>query len=241
MESIAAIITTSPIRSHPSTDIINETVNSIRKQLPSSEIIIMVDGIREEQAYLSNQYNEYKQRLLNKCETEWTNVKCKIFETFSHQSLMVSETIKEINIPILLFTEHDMPLYIDREYQWSQLVKTIEENQADLIRFCMEPFIINAWQHMMIDKKPQIINGAPMLRTSQWSQRTHLASTNFYRRLMRDNFTNESRTFIEDKIHGLPGQQGWARWKLWIYAPEGDMQRCYTTDGRKDEPKYDNR
>lgn len=240
MESITAIITTSPIRSHPSTDIIEETVNSVRGQLPNSEIIIMVDGVRKEQNYLSDQYSEYKRRLLNKCEKQWSNVSCRIFESFSHQSIMVTETLKEISTPILLFTEHDMPLYTDREYQWPSLVKTIQQGQADLIRFCMEPFILDAWQHMMVDKEPQIINGAPMLRTTQWSQRTHLASTDFYRNMMYNNFTHKSRTFIEDKIHGLPGQEGWSNWKLWIYAPSGDMQRCYTTDGRKDEPKYAN-
>lgn len=236
MEQITCVIPTSPIRLHPSTEIIDETIGSIRKQLSDSKIIIMVDGVREEQSYLEDKYNEYKNRLLTKREA-WGNLDITVFSEYSHQAKMLRETLDQIDTPIILFTEHDMPLK-DREFDWAKFVEVIQSGEANVIRFCMEHNILPDWQHMMLDKEPQMIQGVPLLRTLQWSQRTHLASVDFYKMILSKYFNDTSRTFIEDKIHGYPGQQGWDEWKLWIYAPEGDMQYCYTTDGRKDEPKY---
>ncbi len=243
---ITVLIPTSPIHSHPSTAIIDETIDSIRLQLPTSEIIVMVDGVRPEQEGRRADYDEYQRRLLWKCNHAWTNVRCKIFTEFSHQVRMTTKTIPEITTPILLFVEHDMPLMADRTFQWNECADAIKTGDANLVRFCMEPYIIDAWQHMMLDQTPVTVCGAPMLRTCQWSQRVHLASVAFYRELLDRYFDDRSRTFMEDRLHGpaaeaysRDGVMGWLTWRLWIYAPPGDIQRFYTTDGRGDEPKYD--
>jgi hypothetical protein len=79
----------------------------------------------------------------------------------------------------------------------------------------------------------------PLLRTAQYSQRPHLASTDLYRRMLTDCFSPQSKAFIEDRMHSvvyeayrLRGKAGWNDWKLWLYAPAGDMKRSYHTDGR---------
>ncbi len=88
-----------------------------------------------------------------------------------------------------------------------------------------------------------------MMRTAQWSQRPHLASTAFYRDMIDRYFNPQSRTMIEDVMHGIvheayqrEGEMGWNLWRLWIYTPETDslgIKRSYHLDGRGADPKYD--
>jgi hypothetical protein len=74
----------------------------------------------------------------------------------------------------------------------------------------------------------------------QWSQRPHLASTAFYRQMIKNYFNPKSRTMIEDVIHGVviescrkDAVMGWYSRRLWIYTPEGNIKRSYHLDGRR--------
>jgi hypothetical protein len=93
-----------------------------------------------------------------------------------------------------------------------------------------------------------IVEGQPLLRTAQWSQRPHLASTEFYRNVLSRYFGTEARTMIEDVMHGVVDhawrtdrEQGWERFRLWLYAPPGDVKRSTHLDGRAGESKFEDR
>jgi hypothetical protein len=89
------------------------------------------------------------------------------------------------------------------------------------------------------------------IRTSQWSQRPHIASVAYYRRILDSHFSADAKCFIEDKMHGvldqayiLDGIAGWNQHRIHIYDPgngNGNMKRSYHTDGRAGERKYDER
>jgi hypothetical protein len=64
---VAVLIPTSPIPSHPSTEMIETTIASVKEQLPDAPIILMIDGIRPEQAELRPAYEEYTRRILWRC------------------------------------------------------------------------------------------------------------------------------------------------------------------------------
>jgi len=75
----------------------------------------------------------------------------------------------------------------------------------------------------------------------QWSQRPHLASTVFYRRLLSTYFKPTSKAFIEHGAYGplyeevkYEGMMGWHLWKVWIYCSTegGHIQRSYNLNGR---------
>lgn len=245
---ITVIILTSPIASHPSTAIIDQTIRDIRKVLKHSEIIIGIDGVRAEQEEYRERYEQYKQALLWKCNNEWGNVLPVVFEDHMHQAAMTRKLLKLVKTPTLLFVEHDTALAPDFEYDWTKFVRAIEEGYAYTIRFHFEARIPDEHKYMMIGEVENVC-GLPLLRTSQWSQRPHLSSTAFYRDMMERYFTDDSRTMIEDKVHGYPaelyeheGINGWYQWRLWIYYPEGNnIKRSYTTDGRGNDPKYEMR
>jgi len=240
MDKITVVIPTSPIRSHPSTDIIDQCIKDIRMQLPNSEIIIMIDGVREEQDYLKDQYNEYTSKVMWKCLHEWNNVMPMHFSSHMHQSGMMLKTIDEIKTPLLLYVEHDTPLVPDRKIDWQKCIKFIEDGQANTIRFHFENVIPEAHKDLILNKQDDFV------KTIQWSQRPHLSSVVYYRDQVMSHFPKTARTMIEDKYHGVvmndfyaDGIHGWNKHKLWIYHPKNGIQRSYNLDGRGDEPKYE--
>ena len=78
-----------------------------------------------------------------------------------------------------------------------------------------------------------------------WWQRPHVARVDFYRDRVMPLFPESSRTFIEDKLYGVMlndferrGDAAWWDWRVFIYAPRGDMQMSWHTDARGSETKY---
>lgn len=242
-DDITVLVPTSPIEAHPNTEIIEETIKSIRERLPSSEIIIMIDGVREEQSGKTHNYTEYTRRLLWKCNFEWGNVYPLLFETHQHQANMTREALTHVRTPTILFVEHDTPLTGDIPFP--QMVGAMAGGEVNLIRFHYEAAVHPEHKHLMLDEVPLEINGVPLLRCAQWSQRPHLASTDFYRSIIDRYFPPSGCTMIEDRIYGelenawfTRGVAGWNDFRVWMYAPEGDIKRSLNLDGRGSEPKY---
>lgn len=240
-EMVTAIVLTSPIKSNPSTAIIEETIRSIKKQMPQAQIYIGFDGVREEQEHLRENYNQFIQKALYLCNTEWDAVPF-VFDKHMHQVGMTRAILDQVNTPTVLFVEHDTPLVTDEVIDWIDLIEAIRLCEANVIRFHYEANIPKEHQHLMIDV-PQ--NG--LLKTIQWSQRPHLASTDFYKHILKTYFSDDARCFIEDKLHGVVQQEyaemgfrGWDRWKLFIYYPDvKNIKRSLNLDGREGAEKFD--
>lgn len=240
---ITVLIPTSPIPSHPNTDILEETIGTVRARLPRAEIILMFDGVREQQEDRRADYEEYIRRVLWKCNTQWINVLPLVFNEHGHQANITREALKYVKTPTVLFVEHDTP--ICEQIPFYQLIGAVIHGDAKVIRLHHEAMILKEHRSLMIGEL-ETVNGVQMQRTFQWSQRPHIASTEFYRGMLDQFFKPESRTMIEDKMHGIVqsafldrGKSGWNDFKLWIYAPDGDMKRSYHTDGRESDPKFE--
>ena len=119
-----------------------------------------------------------------------------------------------------------------------------------MVRFHHESVIPEAHQHMMVGsyiyRNHVVARGIEFLTTCQFSARPHLATIDFYRRVL-ECFTPQAKTFVEDKMHGvcheaykLRGDAGWREWPIGIYAPaDGNLKRSYHLDGRAGGPKFD--
>lgn len=231
---VTIILATSVLPSHPSTDIIDETIKSIRVHFPTNEIIMQIDGLRKEQANREEAYNEYKNKILWKCLHEYINVLPIIFDEHSHQSTMMRKTIDEIQTSLLLYIEGDAPLTPDMPIDWQKCLDLIEYEKANTIRFHFEALIPEQHNNLMFGLEDGF------MKTSQWSQRPHLSRVSYYRNVilppLKDN------VFIEDTTHGLIQEDckinGWDSHKLWIYHPEGNIKRSYHLDGREGTRKY---
>jgi hypothetical protein len=242
-KDITVVLVTSVIPSHPDTRIIDETIESIRYHLPDSEIILQIDGLREEQIHRKGDYDEYKNRILWKCLHEYKNVLPIIFEEHSHQTTMIKETVSIIKTPLMLYVEGDTPLVTDEHINWNDCIRLIESDKANTIRFYHEAKVPEAHDWLMLELEDGF------LQTYQWSQRPHLTKVSYYKDKIIPHLPD--KTFIEDVLHSLiyeayivpwrknGRRDGWNEHKLWIYYPsKTNNKRSYHLDGRQGLRKF---
>lgn len=240
---VTVMIPVSPIKSHPSIEIINETIGTIRTHLPDAEIIVTFDGVREEQEDRRDDYEEFKRRFLWECYHNplYKNILPINFTEHMHQVKMAREALEYVNTDLVLYCEQDTPLTPDVAIDWQKCMKFIRSGEANMIRFHFEASVPEPHKHMMIG---EVEDG--FLRTAQWSQRPHLISKAYFERVLNSYFSANAVCFIEDKMHGVVheawvvnGMQGWFEHRVWIYHPDGNIKRSYHTDGRAGEKKWD--
>lgn len=241
-DRVTVLVCTSPIPSNPSTELIEVTIDSIRERLPDCEVIVTVDGIRPEQEDRRPAYEEFTRRLLWKCNHEWRNVLPLVFDGLTHQSGMARQAMRLVRTPLVFYVEHDLPLKGDVPFE--EMAAMLDDGTADVIRVTLNTAIEPLHRHLMLDQEPQETHGIKATRTVQWSQQPHLATACYYREMLKQRFDDKPR-YIELVMHsvcaGLWHEHGvvaWFRNRLWIYTPDGDMSRCWHTDGRAGDPVY---
>ena len=231
---ITVVIPTSPMIIHPSTAIIDKTIESVKQYLPDSRIMITFDGVRGELEHHRKNYDEYKKRMLEKYGEEINLV---MFTNHEHQSGMLEGILDFIKTDQIFYLEHDWQL--TREIPFKEMSETIRQGTADLIRLLYSTELPPYHMYLMIDQKPQLVNSIPLVRTFQWSQNPHLASTGFYKGIFKKYFDIGDRVFIEEKLaHPIVQEyreNGWGEFKTFIYCPTGNTQRCVHLDARKGE------
>jgi hypothetical protein len=227
---ITVVVVTSVLPSHPNTSILDETILSVRQHLPNNEIILQIDGLREERLNRKEDYDEFKNRILWKCLHEWKNVLPIIFDDHSHQTNMMKETIGFVQTAAILYIEGDAPITPDIEIDWQKCLDMLEYEKANTIRFHFEASIPIEHEHLMLGLEDGF------MKTVQWSQRPHLSLTKYYKEVVLP--ACDEKTFIEDKFHGVVQDDGWDKHKLWIYHPEGNIKRSYHLDGRAGTRKF---
>lgn len=240
---LTVVMPVSPIPQHPLTTIFEETYKSIKYHCPKAKIVITFDGIREEQKDKRADYEEHIRKVLWLIQDDIDTVPY-IFDTHKHQIGMMRWLLNEkiIKSPLIMYVEQDTPL--EKEYIPVKDIKEfILSGQADLVRFSHESEILPDHKHLMI--------GGPeegFQKTIQWSQRPHIASTAYYRRIVENHFSKEANCMIEDKMHQViqsayyqDGIMGWNQHKLFIFHPHGNIRRSYHIDGRSGEPKFDDK
>lgn len=239
MSNITVIMPTSPIEAHPTTKYLDETIATIRHHLPDSEIILTIDGVREEQEKFRDRYTKYTHKVLWKCLHDYKSVLPLVFDEHKHQSGMLKEALKEVNTDLIMYVEHDAPLTPDRKIDFKEITDFIYSGEAYTVRLHHENVIPDEHKPLILKTKGNF------KQTYQWSQRPHI-STKIYYKWLASHFKDEWRTMIEDYWHGAvhndfrdEGMLGWYKHRLWIYHPEGGIQRSYHLDTRGSEPKFD--
>ena len=237
---ITVVVPVSPIPSHPSTAILDETLDSVRHHLPGSEIILTFDGVRPEQQHRRTDYERHIQTALWRADKIYKHTLPLIFEDHLHQTGMMREALEHIQTPLLMYVEQDAPLVTDEPIDWDAIIEFVASGASNSVRLHHEAVIPAAHEHMMHG------NDNGFIRTSQWSQRPHIASVAFYRRIMANCFTQDACSFIEDKMHSIVheayrtgGMLGWVQYRTHIYNPGVNLKRSYHTDGRAGAPKFD--
>lgn len=240
--NITVIIPVSPIPSHPCIDILVETIQTVQFHHPNVQILLTFDGVRKEQEDKRADYEEHIRRVLWRYRDN-INIVPYVFDKHLHQVGMAREIIDSIKTPLLLYVEQDTPIVIEEPIGWVEIEDLILSGKSNHVRLHHEAGIHPEHRHLMVDSDPLY----KFLRTVQYSQRPHVASTAFYRRILSEQFSKNANCFIEDLVHGRvlddwikDKEQGWQQWRLHIYHPnEKDIKRSYHTDGRAGGAKYD--
>lgn len=241
-EQLTVLMSTSPIKSHPSTEKIEKVYESLRRHLPDAQVIIMADGVRAEQSHLDGAYQEYLRRIMTK---RWHNTTVIVHEEHHHQLSMTRKVLKHVQSKNIMFLEHDIA-FNERHIDFGSCLKLLDINRFDVIRFHFEEVIPEPHYYMMLDKRPIESGGVNVIRTAQWSQRPHIANTDYYRRVLSDYGTSQANCMIEDAVHGKIADETLIKKqydnnRIAVYAPEGGYSRCYHLDGRENEDKYEDK
>ena len=246
---VTILMTTSPIESHPDISIIQETLRSAQALLPYSPVAICADGVRPEQEHLRNNYFEYLARLLHWIRRDHIPAVLSLSSSWGHQANSVRQGLDLVETEHILFVEHDTPIvnseWIDVGlilYSFGpEVVDGSTDYDYDVVRLYHEAIVQPEHQAMMMEEWPNQSDSA-ITRTSQWSQRPHFAGSDFYRDMLEYHFPHESRTMIEDLMHGVlveSSKRGAHHPKVGIYSFGGLVKFSDHLDGRGSEPKFD--
>lgn len=246
---ITAIITTSPIPSHPQTDAIEQVYDAIRYWLPDAPILILVDGVRAEQEHLRKRYEEYKNKLQEKISSEWKYVKLRIFEDFTHQAGMLRTALSEnlITTPLILWNEHDFMLLTDKGFDWEGIIKTLLEENISWIRISHDEDLRYENRRYQIEQYFQLTggeemhafrskNGVPLFTSLNWGSPPFVAHLDFYKFLI--SFFKEGKIHLDCSETHEAVEKNYKKWKGAVYIPDGDIKRFTILRGRESEPKY---
>ena len=232
--AVTVLMPSSPTPSHPSTEMLEDTVARLRAypELRGAEILLMLDGVRGEQADRAEAYEEYRRRVVELCawDSRFTGVLPIVHAEHLHQAEMTRRALDLARTPLVLFVEHDT--YPHGEIDWPGLFRVASREDVDAVRLHIFDRVMP--EHVPLYGQRREVDGVPVIPTRQWSQRPHLAKASWYRRMIAELFAQEDRTMIEDRVHGLADlAAGAAPWRMFVYAPEGDMTRSGTSDGRR--------
>jgi hypothetical protein len=234
---LTVLIPTSPIPSHPSTAILDETISNIRKYT-DAKIFIMADGIHKSfDGVRASNYLAYLNFVSLKIGfKEYGNCELRVFDEHTHQVGMTKHLLlDEVKTPLIMFVEADTSPIGDIPFQ--EICDLVENNEyINYVRFNIFHKILEEHQHLMLDKEPIQVDGIPLVRTIQWSQRPHIAKTEWYKNIITDYFKPDEKMMIEDRLHGIV-QEKYKQLKgdvfgLSIYTPPGNQLRSYHADGR---------
>jgi hypothetical protein len=130
---ITVVMTTNPIPSHPDTTVIDETLTSLRAQIPDVEthVLILADGVRKEQAGQAGDYDIYKKKLRER----WPACNIVEFDKHTHQTEMLREVRPSIKTPLLLWIEHDWPLIVEAKIEWEKIIEVLLSGEVTDVLF----------------------------------------------------------------------------------------------------------
>jgi hypothetical protein len=243
---LICVMPTSPVKSHPSTDLIDRTIASVRQQVgPDVLLIILADGVRPEQREMLKPYTQYVAELRRKYGRALNPFVMQFYE-HKHQVGMLRWLFDKrphlgpsIPSPHILFVEHDTPFTPD-PIDWENVLSVLDGKAFEMIRFLYEGDIHPEHQYMVLGKEilgKDSVNKSVYIRTKQFSARPHVATWDFYKRAL-EQFSPWANSFVEDKMHSVCSEDP-DNWPIGIYYPDPPRGRSFHLDGRAGEEKFE--
>lgn len=231
MNNITVVIPTSPIPSHPNTEMIEFVISSIRYQLPNSRIIIMCDGVRDAVSHRKEQYEEYKKNLRFLFEKDFPKIMIKEFNKPSQQAMMLQSTLSEIEDPVMFFVEHDCVI-LPKKIDWNAISESLLSDSLRYVRFYWQNTIHPEHDYLMGELVE--LYGSKFIKTKQWSGWPHLSTKKQYARDLFQYFNGDNE-MLESIFYGPCANSSWNKFRTGIYITEEGTQFFKHLDGRNGE------
>jgi len=228
---VTAVITTSPLYGHPSTDVIDAAYESIRYHLPNIRTLILMDGVRPEQLCWKERYEEYKTVLKNSMEWKdrfpWFGCNASFieFNEFKHQAGMIRDALKNIHTPLILWVEHDLQL-LKEPIQWDQIGRLLLDKEVFSVRFLMDDVRKSYYERGTIEKY-----GVTLTKTVEYSSLPNIARKDLYEFIV-PHFDKAQIHLECNNICGLFHKDDCKNWPLALYTPPDGKPRAGSRDGR---------
>lgn len=242
-DAITVVVPTSPVAANPGWGHLAETLGSLGDAgLGDCEVIIMADGVRDEQGHMADAYYQAVQAVVAASLALWPRVVPVVHQGHQHQARMLRDALGAIRTPLVLFMEHDCP--IDPGIDWERLIDAMTVSVAahgpNLVRFHHEDHVLAEHKYLMGEAGPEDHDGVALWRCMQWSQRPHLARVDYYEQIMAEQFDPDDRWMIEDRMHSVLQTGDWDEHRVWMYHTEGAHGIRYSRhlDARAGQPKW---
>lgn len=228
---ITVVISTSPIPSHPSTQIIDQVCEKIWQQLPGVPIVVLADGVHPEETHLAERYSEYIVRLQQKA-----GVTLYVAPSWGHQSGTLRWALIEnkfVNTPLILFTDHDRT-FTDRPIPWQGLVQTLLDGTFYGVRFNAD-----AGRKDNTEFGDFAPYGIPLVRTTQYLNWPTLNRTDYFIEFV--DSLGSAKTFLEIGESDGFLTRNFERFPYCFYNPVGGSISSIHLSGREFQATQEDR
>jgi hypothetical protein len=232
------IITSSYIPSHPSTEIIDRTIDSLEmlQDLQATSagkvpLIITVDGPNRTQhivlkQYIDNLHKKYHDHTLFNLTILPQKVKVKLIKN-------IQRAMPFVQTKFLYVLQHDLPFM--QPVNHSALVQTFRQypETVRLVRFGLHPTLSRHRDIPRDDCHPFVHSShdIDLTKTHTWSDNNHFTTKAYYEEMLSTVPGMDEANFMEVPMREA-SRQNCSKWGTWLYGKQGHGPMIYHLDGR---------
>jgi len=238
--SINVVVLANPSESHPSTQIIEETIESVRNftGLNKAHFILSHDGIPNSLVHLKSQYEEYLSNLEIKFNRD-PQVTILRAQKHLHLSGNISQALRIVKSKYVLLVQHDLPFIRKIEIDHCLLalekypeIKHLRFNKEENFPYefdCMPPNRRKSYtQHNLELNK----NSISVIKTLGWSDNNHLCNKDYYEKVVFQIVKNR-KIAPEHALNKVSNVFTGRLLGNYIYGAVGDPAAIKHLDGRQ--------
>ena len=230
LQELTVIVQSSFVPSHPSTEMIEQSLTSLSRLGSGFQILTVFDGFQGSEED-RKKYRKYKNRVRQYLPGEF----CELSD-WKNSGGTLEPALQMVQTPFLLYWEHDWELTTDIPTE--EILAAIDE--LDDVRFIR----LNKRRNVTQDSDRELhhrpgMSPVPLIMTPSWSANPHFSTTTIYRNFVipkcQENEPLEIPLFNEAqgdyRRMGLAAQ--YAKWGSCIYGQLGDSPVVKHLDGKQ--------
>ncbi len=238
--AVTVVVTASPIPSHPSNEILFETLDSLGNLGldPNTKIIVAHDGVRPDllTSFVETRYREYIRRVTVRTSS-MPNVHVSTLPTWGHLAGNIAHALEFVDTPYVLVVQHDLPFV--RPCPVHRVIQAMSSNsEIQHVRFNRFPSAY-AGADASTPKRRRFLKSyefetpsgsVTLIRTLIWSDNNHLCRTEYYRNTILPLIGRRKRP--PEIVSGLVSRRTHKIFGTYVFADSLEEPMISHLDGR---------